>query len=99
MAWGRHHDAVLITTAPKSPRDELDERQRRYLITMGIRVVAFIASILLFDGVLRVIAVALSITLPWIAVVVANAGAKPIDEQPSLYAAEPPREIDPPRDR
>lgn len=94
MARRKAPDAVLITTAPPSPSAQLDARERRYLITMGIRVVAFIASLVLFNGVLRVVAIGLSLVLPWIAVVVANAGAKPIDEQPSLYAGNIRRELD-----
>lgn len=94
MARHRPGDAVLITTARRSPRDELEARQRRYLITMGVRVVAFIASIVLFRGWLRAVAVVLSITLPWIAVVMANAGTKPIAEEPSLYPREQRRELE-----
>jgi Flp pilus assembly protein TadB len=87
-------EPILVTTASISPRDERRGRERRYLITMGVRVVAFIVAIIFATGWIRVIAVALALILPWIAVVMANAGPtrrKP--ETPSLYSAEKPREL------
>jgi hypothetical protein len=84
----RADEPVLVTTAGKSPREELRQRERRYLITMGIRVVCFILAIVLFGVGLRWVAafaVAASLILPWIAVVAANAGPRRVVEQPSLY--------------
>jgi hypothetical protein len=87
-------DPILVTTAPISPRDERRGRERRYLITMGVRVVAFIVAIVFATGWIRVIAVALALVLPWIAVVMANAGpTRPHVETPSLYSGDKPREI------
>jgi hypothetical protein len=87
-------DPILVTTAPISPRDERRGRERRYLITMGVRVVAFIVAIVFATGWIRVIAVALALVLPWIAVVMANAGpTRPQQETPSLYTGDKPREI------
>jgi hypothetical protein len=87
----RADEPVLITTAPKSPRQEQRERERRYLLTMGARVVCFVMAIVLFGLGLRVLAgfaVAGSLILPWIAVIVANGGPKPEPVgKPSLYAA------------
>jgi hypothetical protein len=72
-------DPILVTTAPISPRDERRGRERRYLITMAIRVIAII----------------LALVLPWIAVVLANAGPnRRTGERPSLYAGKPPRELE-----
>jgi hypothetical protein len=79
---------ILVTTAGKSPSQERDERQRRYLITMGIRTLCFILAIVLVGVGLRweaAIAVVASLVLPWVAVVVANAGPRQTVEQPSLY--------------
>jgi xanthine/uracil permease len=87
-------DPILVTTAPISPRDERRGRERRYLITMGVRIVAFIVAIVFATGWIRVIAVILALVLPWIAVVVANAGPlKSAPEAPSLYAGDKPREL------
>jgi hypothetical protein len=88
---------VLVTTAAKSPREEQRERERRYLVTMGVRVVCWIGAIVLFGLGLRWeggIAVAGSLVLPWIAVIAANAGPKPTVERPSLYRRDAPRELE-----
>jgi xanthine/uracil permease len=89
-----HEDPVLVTTAPVSPRDERRQRERRYLITMAVRVVAFIVAVVFATGWIRVIAVILALVLPWVAVVLANAGPpKPERKAPSLYAGDRPLEI------
>ena len=82
---------VLVTTAGKSARDERRDRERRYLLTMGLRVLCFIAAVVLFAGGLRwagAIAAAGSLILPWVAVVVANAGPRRQPAQPALYTRE-----------
>src|SRR3954468_15269105 len=79
---------VLVTTAGKSARQERRERERRYLLTMGLRVLCFIAAILLFAAGLRwagAIAAAGSLILPWVAVVAANAAPRRTAGQPQLY--------------
>ena len=90
-------EAVLVTTAARSPAEERRDRERRYLITQGIRVVAFIAAIFLALAGLWVfasVAIALSLVLPWIAVIVANAGpTRSAREAPSLYTKRPPQEL------
>jgi hypothetical protein len=81
-------DPVLVTTAAPSPVAERAARERRYLITMGIRVVAFIAAIVLARRAwwLAIIAIVLSLVLPWIAVISANAPRQTRRaETPSLY--------------
>ena len=95
----RTTERVLVTTAPKSPREEQSDRQRRYLITMAIRIVCFILAIVLVQLGLKweaAIAVVGSLTLPWIAVVAANAGPKRHVERPALYSRRQPKELDPP---
>ena len=91
---------MLVTTAAKSPRQEQRERERRYLLTMGLRVACFILAIVLFEvgpRWLAVIAVAGSLILPWIAVVAANAGPRRVVEQPALYRRRPPNQLPPGR--
>ena len=94
---------MLVTTAAKSPRQEQRQRERRYLITMGIRLVCFILAIVFFEvgpRWLAAIAVAGSLVLPWIAVVAANAGPRRAIEQPALYRRRPHGELPPaPRER
>jgi Flp pilus assembly protein TadB len=97
----RADEPVLVTTAGKSPRQEQRERERRYLVTMAVRVICFVLAIVLFGVGLRWIAafaVAGSLILPWVAVVAANAGPRRTVERPALYDRKPPRALPPPRD-
>lgn len=74
---------LLVTSAPPNPQDELRGRQRRYLVTMAIRVVCFVLAIVLAAVHLvwaAGVAVAASLILPWVAVIAANAGpARPVE--------------------
>lgn len=83
------HDVVLVTTAAPSPVEDRRARERRYLITMAVRVIAFIVAIVFATGWIRVIAVVLALVLPWVAVVSANAGPRRRQaEAPSLYRGQ-----------
>jgi Flp pilus assembly protein TadB len=66
-------EPILVTTVGQSPADERRSRERRYLITMGIRVIAFILAVVLTTGWIRVIAIILALVLPWVGVIMANA--------------------------
>ncbi|MBV9099371.1 MAG: DUF3099 domain-containing protein [Frankiaceae bacterium] len=95
----RPGEPVLITTAPPSPAKERRDRERRYLITMAIRVVCFVLAIVLFgirQRLLAGFAVAGSLILPWVAVVAANAGPtrNPGAAAPSLYAKRKAAELE-----
>ena len=68
---------VLITDAQRSADEELASRQRRYTITMLIRIPLLILGAILAAQhlvVLGMIVVLLSVPLPWIAVLIANDG-------------------------
>jgi uncharacterized membrane protein YdbT with pleckstrin-like domain len=87
-----------VTTAPVSAADDQDHRVRRYLLTMGIRVVCG-ALALFTDGWVRWTFVALAVVLPYIAVVMANAvgpragqSITPVDQQPPAALPEAPTE-------
>jgi len=68
----RHHDEpVRITTAASSPAADIAARQRRYVISMGIRTVCFVAAIVA-DGWLRWVLIVAALLLPYVAVVMAN---------------------------
>jgi Flp pilus assembly protein TadB len=85
---------VLVTTAGRSPQQDRRDRERRYLITMGFRVVAFVVALLVTTGWIRVIAIVAALVLPWVAVILANSGpSRQPPEQPSLYSRRRPREI------
>ncbi len=71
----RRDRAHLVTEARQSRSAEIAQRERRYLVMMGIRVVCFVVSVVLFlnhAGWLAMIPAAGAIALPYFAVVVAN---------------------------
>ncbi|HEY6742149.1 MAG TPA: DUF3099 domain-containing protein [Lapillicoccus sp.] len=87
-----------VTSAPVSAADDQGHRVRRYLLTMGIRVVCG-ALALFTEGWVRWTFVALAVVLPYIAVVMANAvGPRsgevvaPVDHEPP--AALPTSRVD-----
>ena len=64
-------DATLITNANKGLSLDVAERQRRYLITMGVRTGCFLA-FLVVPGWWKVAALVAAALLPAIAVLLAN---------------------------
>lgn len=88
---------VSITGARTSLADDVSARTRRYLISMTIRTVCFVGAVIA-SGPLRWFLVACAILLPYIAVVMANAGREsgpsdgpepvPPQDRPSLPAGE-----------
>lgn len=62
-----------ITGAQRALSDEQTGRTRRYLISMGIRTACFIGAILI-PGWPRWVLIAGALVLPYLAVVIANAG-------------------------
>jgi hypothetical protein len=71
-----HHEArpVRITTAASSRADDISHRQRRYVISMGIRTLCFLGAVAVGDNWLRWVLFVGAIFLPYVAVVMANAG-------------------------
>ena len=69
----RDVDAVRITTAAASRNDDISRRQRRYVMSMGLRTVCFVGAIVVGPGWLRWVLVAGAVLLPYVAVVMANA--------------------------
>lgn len=74
----REHGAIRITTASSSTHEDIAARQRRYVFSMGVRTVCFVAAILT-DGVVRWVLVAAALILPYVAVVMANVAATKSD--------------------
>ena len=74
MRHGDDQERVVqsVTSAPASGSDDQGHRVKRYLLTMGIRVLCG-ALALFTDGWVRWTFVALAVVLPYIAVVMANA--------------------------
>jgi len=69
----KEDDVYDITSAPKGLSTDQSARQRRYFISMMIRTACFILTVLL-PSPYRWFALAGAVTLPYIAVVIANAG-------------------------
>ncbi len=66
----------MVTEARQSRSEEISQRERRYLLMMGIRIACFIVTVVLFvnhAGWFTLIPAAGAIALPYFAVVVANA--------------------------
>jgi hypothetical protein len=78
----------LVTTARPGHSQEMSGRLRRYLISMTIRVVFLVLAIFVFSGWLRVLGIAAAVVLPWIAVVMANAGPTGDEEQPTFVSTD-----------
>ncbi len=62
-----------ITAAQRALSNEQTGRSRRYLVSMGIRTACVIAAIFV-PGWPRWVLIAAAVTLPYLAVVIANAG-------------------------
>jgi predicted tellurium resistance membrane protein TerC len=69
----RSNESIPITGAQVPLSEDQRQRTRRYLISMAIRTVCFIAAIVA-SGWLRWALVAGAVFLPYIAVIMANAG-------------------------
>ena len=70
-------DTVRITSATRSHSEDLRGRQRRYIISMSIRTVCFVLAIVFRESPVTWFFIAGAVILPYVAVVVANAGASP----------------------
>lgn len=73
-------DAVRITTASSSRNADIAARQRRYVISMAIRTVCFVAAVVVGPGWLRWVLVVAALLLPYVAVVMANAASSKSDD-------------------
>lgn len=81
-------EAQRITTAGLSHSDEVWSREKRYIVSMSIRTVCFVLAVVftIMDLLwLAWIFVPASVLLPYIAVVLANAGASPDPTWAQLY--------------
>jgi hypothetical protein len=93
----REPEAVRITSATRSRGEDISRRQRRYLISMGIRTLCFVLAIVFAGEALMWVFIIASFVLPYVAVVAANAGSsadpggpEPFGPDPTRRAIEPP---------
>ena len=81
-------ESFSITSAPKSLKNDLAGRQRRYLISMIIRTICFLLTVAL-PSPYRWFALAGAMVLPYIAVVVANAGRETVLPGANILSKRP----------
>jgi hypothetical protein len=86
-------DPVRITTAGASRNDDISARQRRYLLAMGFRTLCFVGAVFVQVTWLRVILVIGALVLPYVAVVMANAGSTKSDGFALLDGASGSRQL------
>jgi DUF3099 family protein len=80
---------VRITTAQRSHRDDIAHRQKRYLISMGIRTLCFVLAVFSIGHWFLWVFIAASFVLPYVAVVMANAGSSPDPGGPDFFTPGP----------
>ena len=80
----RHDEAVYtVTDAHRPMSEDIGYRERRYLITMGVRALCFLLSILFAVTLhgsgrwLAIVALIGAVVLPYVAVIFANGGREP----------------------
>ncbi len=81
-------DAVRITTAARARSEDIRGRERRYIVSMGIRSLCFLLAVASAGHWFMWLFLAASFLLPTVAVVAANAGA-PTDPEPAPEAFDP----------
>ncbi|WP_371659023.1 DUF3099 domain-containing protein [Streptomyces sp. NBC_00280] len=89
-----------ITGARQGLADDVRARQRRYVISMSVRTVAVVLAAVLWNVERHVafVALVLGMVLPYISVVIANAGRENAPGLPSTFVSVPVRPmITPPR--
>jgi Protein of unknown function (DUF3099) len=80
---------VRITTATRSRREDIALRQRRYLISMGIRTVCFLLAVVSIGHWWLWLFIAASFVLPTVAVIVANSNSAPDPGGPDYFEPDP----------
>jgi hypothetical protein len=80
-----------ITGARRGLAEDVRGRQRRYIISMSVRTVSVIAAAVLWnvERHVAIVALVLGAVLPYIAVVVANAGRENAPSLPSTFVTVP----------
>ncbi|WP_329624216.1 DUF3099 domain-containing protein [Streptomyces sp. NBC_01255] len=86
-------EVFRITGARQGLADDVRGRQRRYIISMTVRTLSVIAAAVLWniERHVAIVGLALGILLPYIAVVIANAGRESAPSLPSTFVPAPAR--------
>ncbi|WP_192583252.1 DUF3099 domain-containing protein [Streptomyces albicerus] len=86
-------EVFRITGARQGLADDIRGRQRRYIISMSVRTVSVILAATLWnvERHVAIVALVLGAVLPYIAVVIANAGRENAPSLPSTFVSAPTR--------
>ncbi|MGW8889236.1 DUF3099 domain-containing protein [Streptomyces sp. NPDC055749] len=86
-------EVFRITGARQGLADDVRGRQRRYVISMSVRTLAVVLSAVLWnvERHVAIVALALGVLLPYVAVVIANAGRENATSLPSTFVPTPMR--------
>ncbi|MDT0491704.1 DUF3099 domain-containing protein [Kitasatospora albolonga] len=90
----RKNDEVFrITGARQGLAEDVRGRQRRYVISMSVRTVSVVLAAVLWnvERHVAIVALVLGVLLPYVAVVIANAGRENVPSLPSTYLTAPMR--------
>ncbi|MET7367016.1 DUF3099 domain-containing protein [Streptomyces sp. NPDC005566] len=84
-------EVFRITGARQGLADDVRGRQRRYIISMSVRTVSVVLAATLWnvERHVAVVALALGVLLPYVAVVIANAGRENAPSLPSTFVPAP----------
>ncbi|MET8676191.1 DUF3099 domain-containing protein [Streptomyces sp. NPDC004647] len=86
-------EVFRITGARQGLNEDVRGRQRRYVISMSVRTVSFILAVVLWsvERHVAIAALVVGLVMPYIAVVIANAGRENAPSLPSTYIPTPVR--------
>ena len=86
-------EVFRITGARQGLADDVRARQRRYVISMSVRTVAVVLAAVLWnvERHVAIVALVLGVLLPYVAVVIANAGRENAPSLPTTYIPTPVR--------
>ncbi|MET9484586.1 DUF3099 domain-containing protein [Streptomyces sp. NPDC006638] len=90
---GSSTEVFRITGARQSLADDVRGRQRRYIISMSVRTLSVILTVVLWnvERPVAIVTLVLGVLLPYVAVVIANAGRENAPSLPSTFVPAPVR--------
>ncbi len=86
----KQDDSVRITSAQRPHSEDVDGRQKRYLISMAVRTACVVLAVVSIGHWFMWVFLVGAVFLPYVAVVMANAGAQ-TDPDPGGYQYDPDR--------
>ncbi|TYR65063.1 DUF3099 domain-containing protein [Streptomyces parvus] len=86
-------EVIRITGARQGLTEDVRGRQRRYVISMSVRTVSVVLAAVLWnvERHVAIVALVLGVLLPYVAVVIANAGRENVTSLPTTFVPMPMR--------